>query len=110
MPDGDIMICLVDQPLIKEETYWKIASFSAENPDRIIIPKFLKKLEGDQKYKRGHPIVIPQKFRKLCMIGALEKGLHWVTHHPDVEIKEIIVEDEGIIRDFDTMSDYKKIQ
>lgn len=108
--EGDMMICLVDQPLIKEETYSKIASFSLDNPGYIIIPKFLKKENGEERYKRGHPIIIPQNFKELCMIGPLDKGLHWVTHHPDVKIKEIIVEDEGIIRDFDTISDYQKIQ
>jgi CTP:molybdopterin cytidylyltransferase MocA len=57
-------------------------------------------------YKRGHPIVIPAKYRGLCFEGPLDKGLHWVTHHPLAATLSLDVADAEIIRDFDTPQDY----
>ena len=61
-------------------------------------------------FKRGHPIIIPVIYRHLCFDGPLDKGLHWVTHHPSVKVVDLTVEDAGIIRDFDTPEDYAKLK
>ncbi len=60
-------------------------------------------------YKRGHPIIIPEAYRHLCFEGPLDKGLHWVTHHPSVKVLDLNVEDHGIIRDCDTPEDYEEL-
>lgn len=101
------MICLVDQPLIKIETYQAIKNFSQENPEALIIPKIFKEFSStERRFKRGHPIAIPAVYKELCFQGPLDKGLHWVTHHESVKIKELEVSDEGILKDFDTPQDY----
>jgi molybdenum cofactor cytidylyltransferase len=103
---NDFMICLVDQPLIKESTYKDMADLFSENKDCIIIPKFLRE---DNSYKRGHPIIIPSIYRDLCLIGPIDKGLHWVVHNENVKVKELITNDRNVIIDFDTMNDYLNI-
>jgi len=116
------MLCLVDQPLVKKGTYGKIVDFFKENCDCIVIPKCLRearnqKSEGgelrrgkDPKnhslYKRGHPIIIPRVYWNLILETPAGESLHWVTHHKKVKVKDVIVDDSNILKDFDTPRDY----
>jgi CTP:molybdopterin cytidylyltransferase MocA len=130
------MICLADQPTIRGETYKLIADFWRDNKDRMVIPRCRRESGAwlaergtglgprasglgpasratspePRIYKRGHPIIIPAIYRDLCFEGPLDKGLHWVTHHPSVKIADLTVEDAGIIRDFDTPEEYEKLK
>lgn len=108
---GGIMICLADQPLIKAETYSAVLRCSSENSGSIIIPRVPRpnRQPGDPPYKRGHPIIVPQNLIHLCLEGPLDKGLHWVTHHPSAKIVDLDVPDMSIIRDFDTPESYQEL-
>lgn len=101
------MICLVDQPLIKPETYKLIADFWRCNKNSLVIPRCRR--EAGSAFKRGHPIIIPREYFQLCFDGPAGKGLHWVTHHPSVKVADLTVEDGGIIRDFDTPEEYENL-
>ena len=127
------MVCLADQPTISTGTYKEIISFWRSHTDSIVIPRCerdqvshksqvtshkpeaagIKKLQASAdsplSYKRGHPIIIPRKYLRLCFEGPLDKGLHWVTHHPSVQIADLDVKDREIIRDFDTPQDYQQL-
>lgn len=98
------LVCLADQPTLPPETYRRIIEFWRSNKDSIVIPRTL--LAAEARLKRGHPIIIPAAHRRLCFEGPLDKGLHWVTHHPSVKIADLDVKDPEIIRDFDTPEDY----
>ena len=100
-----VMINLVDQPLIKKATYKKMILEHKKNKDKIIIP--FTKIEKD-KNKRGHPIIIPNTYFNLILKAPYDKGLHWVTHHKKVKVKDIYISDRNIIKDFDTYEDYLK--
>ncbi len=104
-----IMINLVDQPLIKPKTYKILLQEFKNNNSKIIIPVIEIK-NKEKRIKRGHPIIIPYKYLKLIIKAPYLKGLHWVTHHKNAKIKEIKVKDKGIIKDFDTPHDYKKLK
>ena len=106
-PDGFI-ICLVDQSTIAQRTYKEVIAFWFLNKDSIVIPKTLRL--SDSRLKRGHPIIIPAVYRHLCFEGPLDKGLHWVTHHPSVKVADMEVNDPGIILDIDTPEDYAKLK
>ncbi len=101
------MVCLADQPAIDVETYKKVAARWLLNKESIVIPRTFR--AADSRLKRGHPIIIPAAHKALCFEGPLEKGLHWVTHHPAVKITDLEVKDPGIIRDFDTPEDYEAL-
>lgn len=101
------MVCLTDQPAILPETYKKILAFWLYHKDSIVIPRTIR--PSDSKLKRGHPIIIPAACRHLCFEGPLDKGLHWVTHHPSVKIADLEVADREIIRDIDTPEDYQSL-
>lgn len=98
------MVCLADQPTIAPGSYGAVMAAWRERPDHIVIPRTFR--ASDPRMKRGHPIIIPAARRALCFEGPLDKGLHWVTHHPSVEIADLDLDDKEIIRDFDTPEDY----
>lgn len=109
-----VMIALVDQPTIKPGTYKLIADFWRSNRDSIVIPRCRRPggapaaaESGPLSFKRGHPIIIPRKYFPLCFDGPAEKGLHWVTHHPSAKVRDLVVPDAEILRDFDTPGDYE---
>ncbi len=118
---GDVeafLVCLADQPTIETATYKTVIDRWRAHKDSIIIPRvrrpaallpdLAKPPAPDEPlyYKRGHPIIIPAAYRGLCFEGPLDKGLHWVTHHPSVKVLNLDVTDPGIIMDFDTPEDY----
>lgn len=98
------LVCLADQPTVDPETYKKIIDRWLADKQALVIPRTFR--AADSRLKRGHPILIPAAHRGLCFEGPLEKGLHWVTHHPSVRIADLEVKDPGIILDFDTPEDY----
>lgn len=101
------MVCLADQPTVVVDTYKRIIDCWLADKDSLIIPRTFR--AADSRLKRGHPIIIPAAHRNLCFEGPLDKGLHWVTHHPSVKVVDLEVKDPGIIRDFDTPGDYEAL-
>lgn len=101
---GPVILNLCDQPLIKESTYKKLKEEQRKNRDFLLIPAV--KL-NKTRIKRGHPVIIPQKYFDLVLKAPYDKGLHWVTHHPEVKVKNIIVKDKNILKDFDTRKEYQ---
>ena len=101
------LVCLADQPTISAETYKKVIDCWLSNKETIVIPRTFR--AADSRLKRGHPIIIPAAHKGLCFEGPLDKGLHWVTHHPAVRITDLEVKDPEIIRDFDTPDDYEAL-
>lgn len=106
-----LIICLADQPTIEPATFTKIISHWEKRKNAIVIPRVMRlnRKPGEPPFKRGHPIIIGRNNLHLCMEGPLQQGLHWVTHHPEVFVCDVDVFDNGIIRDFDTPGDYKKL-
>jgi CTP:molybdopterin cytidylyltransferase MocA len=102
------MVCLADQPTISPASYKAVIAAWGERPDHIVIPRTFR--ASDARMKRGHPIIIPSAHRHLCFEGPLDKGLHWVTHHPSVKIADLDLDDKEIIRDFDTPEDYASLE
>lgn len=101
------MVCLADQPTIDPETYKQLIACWLSNKDSIVIPRVFR--ASDSRLKRGHPIILPAACRALCFEGPLEKGLHWVTHHPAAKILDLEVKDPGVILDFDTPEEYEAL-
>lgn len=96
-----LMVCLVDTPLVKAETYEKLVWAWKMRQGTIVIPQY----EG----KHGHPVIFDHRFFSELMLAPLDQGAHWVTHRHPESIVNIEVEDEGVVQDIDTMEDYKKV-
>lgn len=98
-PDSNILVALGDQPLIPVSVVRQLMSVSSEHPDCLVLPVY--------QMKRGHPIVLPARFRAeiLGLTGA--GGLKQVHQgHPDAVI-EVPVETDAILLDLDDQQDYR---
>lgn len=96
-----LMVCLVDMPLVKTETYRKLVESWKFQQGTIVIPQY----QG----KHGHPIIFDHRFFSELLLAPLNEGAHWVTHRHPESILEVEVEDAGVTQDIDTMDDYKKL-
>ncbi|MDD4004987.1 MAG: nucleotidyltransferase family protein [Elusimicrobiaceae bacterium] len=97
-----VFIALVDQPFVTAEVFAGLAAEHAQTPDAVVIARYRGK-------KRGHPIVLPRAVFPLCFSGPDNLGLHWVTHHPAVTVRDVDFETDSIIRDVDTPQDYLRL-
>jgi len=95
--DG-IFLVPVDHPFVKASTYKKL--LGEKETDLILIPTF----QG----KRGHPTYFPRRFFKDILEAPLDIGARYVLKQRKEEILEIPVDDEGILLDIDTRSDFFK--
>lgn len=96
-----LMVCLVDAPFVKTETYQKLVWAWKLRQGSIVIPQY----QG----KHGHPVIFDQRFFHELMLAPLNEGAHWVTHRHPESILNVEVDDPGVTQDIDTMEDYKKM-
>ncbi len=91
-----MVVHLVDHPLVRPETVRALLSAHAENPDRILIPKYMG--------KRGHPALFPREY-----LEKLERGLNLreIIRGRADKVLDIEVDDEGVVLDMDTEKDYR---
>ncbi|MCK5851919.1 nucleotidyltransferase family protein [bacterium] len=91
----NVMLCLTDHPAVKTETYKILIENAKKN--KIIIPKY-----ND---RRGHPVIFGADFISELLEKECPEGARSVVRaHPE-SVKEIIVDDSGIILDIDTPED-----
>lgn len=93
-----IMIFSGDQPLITVDAINLLIDSYKKTDKEIIIPVF----DG----KRGHPVLIGS-----TLIGEIEKldpeiGLRGLSQEYSYEVLEVVSNDQGIIKDFDTYEEY----
>ncbi|MFH0843480.1 MAG: nucleotidyltransferase family protein [Bacteroidota bacterium] len=74
-----------------------IESFS-ESSKKIVIPLF--------RGKRGHPILISYQLREEVMRLSPEKGLRELMEKFPVDVLEVELNDQAVLKDIDTIDDY----
>lgn len=92
------IICPADYLLVSSSTVAGLTEGHEADPGSIIIPVF--------KGKRGHPVLFPR-----FMLEELDSGLTLrdiISNHSD-KVFHYPVEDEGILFDMDTPSDYEAL-
>ena len=95
--ETNVMLCLIDHPVVERETYKKLCDNAQKN--KIVVPIY--------KGRRGHPVIFGADFicellEKECPEGA--KTI--VKSHPE-SVLEIEVDDKGILVDIDTPEEYE---
>ncbi len=95
------LIMLGDQPLIPSSVINKIIHAYKETKKGIILPVYEK--------RRGHPILIDMKYRDEVKRLNPDTGLRALVHNHTEDILEIDVDAPGILKDIDTVEDYKEI-
>ena len=94
-----MLVCLADHPLVQPETCQTLVRLHHEAPEKIIIPTF--------KGKRGHPGLFPAEIIHEIYVKTSLSDI--VREDPD-RVLTVDVEDEGVVLDMDTESDYNIIK
>jgi len=95
-----IIMALVDQPLVKEDTFKKLKNKFLEYEKSIIIPTF-----GG---KKGHPTIFSNFFFKELMNAPLDTGARYVIKNYPQYVITVPVKDRGIIININTPEIYNK--
>jgi molybdenum cofactor cytidylyltransferase len=95
-----VIVNLVDHPLIATETFQAlIASFRAD-PLPILIASY----NG----KRGHPVLFSSQVYGELLAAPLDQGAKVVVRKDPSRVREIPLDDPGILADIDTPEDYRR--
>lgn len=96
-----VMVALVDQPSIHDDTIAEIAGASLLNSDKIVVPTF----EG----KHGHPYVIPAKYFDAFIKAPEHCTARDVIQSNESALSFAEVEDEAVLLDADSPEDLFKL-
>lgn len=88
----------VDYAAVKPDTVLKLLQNNAEKPCDVIYPVY----NG----KRGHPPLITTGFKDAILSGEPKGGLQTLLTALGKETRDVAVDDEGILIDIDTETDY----
>jgi molybdenum cofactor cytidylyltransferase len=100
-PDSEAAVVnLVDHPLISAQTIGAlIASFRAD-PLPILIASY----NG----KRGHPVLFSKHVYGEILAAPLDQGAKVVVRKDPSRVRELPLDDPGILADIDTPEDYRR--
>jgi molybdenum cofactor cytidylyltransferase len=87
-----------DQPLITSKVINKVITGQSPSGKSIVIPVYNS--------RRGHPLLVTQEFFKEIETLDPEKGLRSLSEIFSKDVKEVSVDEAGILRDFDTFEQY----
>jgi molybdenum cofactor cytidylyltransferase len=94
-----LLICPADYPLVAPATVHCLLAEQRQHPDRIIIPTH----QG----RKGHPVLFPHSI--LAELAELPTLRDLVRRDPR-RLRLLEVDDEAILLDMDTPSDYQLLQ
>ena len=90
-----------DIPLVRPSTLTDLVKAHTAHPQQVIYPVF----EG----QRGHPPLIPIRFREKILDYEGPGGLRRCLKAWDSDALEVAIADQGILMDMDTPDDYETI-
>jgi molybdenum cofactor cytidylyltransferase len=102
VPSGTraVMVFQGDQPLITPEVINSVIKAYLSSEKGIVIPVFNN--------RRGHPVLIDTKYRDEIEQLNTDKGLRSLAYKFPDDVLEVLTDESGILRDFDTFDQYLK--
>jgi len=102
LPQGTraAVVLLGDQPSVSRTVIDGVIRAYKKSQKGIVLPTYKK--------ERGHPVLIDLKFRGEIEKLAPDVGLRGVVYSHPEDICEVPVENPGILKDIDTLEDYKR--
>ena len=97
---GAGMILLGDQPMVQTLVINKLIESREKSGKGIIIPVYNQ--------KRGHPVLIDTKYKTRINNLDPNRGLRQLMEEHPEDIHEVEVETNTILKDIDTIEDYKR--
>jgi len=95
-----VLIFQGDQPLIKSTVVNLLIDSFKQSEKGIVIPVY--------KSKRGHPVLIHQKYRSEIFKLDSGEGLRSLSRIFPDDVLEVEIDEPGILRDFDTYDEYTR--
>lgn len=97
-----VVVCLADQPHIKSEWIIKMLDVFNRTNAPIVTPKF--------NVKRGHPIILNDSlFNEILEMSPTQTAHDLKTNHYE-KIVDVLIDDEGLIVDADTLQDLQTVR
>lgn len=95
-----VLVFQGDQPLITPGVINKVIDEYRLSGKGIVIPVYER--------KRGHPVLIDRKYKNEIEKLDTREGLRSLAYHFSGDVKEVVTDDESILKDFDTYEEYEK--
>ena len=95
-----VIVNLVDHPLISANTISALIASFRESPLPILIASY----NG----KRGHPVLFSRQVYGEILAAPLDQGAKVVVRKDPSRVREIQLDDPGILADIDTPEDYRR--
>jgi len=89
----------VDFPFVTVETLKALIDAFLITEKSIIIPKY--------KNRRGHPVIFKKIIFPYFFYCPLDEGARWIMKNFDSEIYEVDVEDDGVLYNINSLTDYR---
>jgi len=100
-PESEAAIVnLVDHPLVSSETIKAVIDSFRAAPLPIVIASY----QG----KRGHPVLFSSQVYGEILAAPLDQGAKVVVRKDPARVREIPLDDPGILADIDTPKDYRR--
>lgn len=99
-PVAGCAFCPVDHPRISSETVAALLEAFRAGDDPIVVPR-----HGD---RRGHPVVFRHTLFDELLDDDLEEGARTVLRRHQARVREVTVDDEGVLVDIDTRAEYRR--
>jgi len=91
---------LVDHPLIAAETMKTLITSFRAAPLPILVASY--------RGKRGHPVLFSRQVYGEILAAPLDQGAKVVIRKDPARVREIPLDDPGILADIDTPEDYAR--
>ena len=100
-PDSEAAVVnLVDHPLVRPETIAALMTSFRTDPLPIII--------AAHQGKRGHPVLFSRQVYAELLAAPLKKGAKTVVRKDPARVRQVPLDDPGIVADIDTPQDYHR--
>lgn len=100
-PESEAAIVnLVDHPLVSSETIKAVIDSFRAAPLHIVIASY----QG----KRGHPVLFSSQIYGEILAAPLDQGAKVVVRKDPTRVREIPLDDPGILADIDTPEEYRR--
>src|SRR5262245_28090268 len=95
-----VLVNLVDHPLIAAETMKTLITSFRAAPLPILVASY--------RGKRGHPVLFSRQVYGEILAAPLDQGAKVVIRKDPARVREIPLDDPGILADIDTPEDYAR--
>jgi molybdenum cofactor cytidylyltransferase len=95
------VVCLVDHPCVSSRLLRRLEAEFRESGKPIVIPTF----HG----RRGHPVLFAARLFDELRAAPREQGARFVVHQHSAELREVPVDEEGILLNINDKASYEKI-